>query len=209
MTQGVGLYMQKNMNIDYREIHDYYVDVINRIYNELSSYTDTGEKKENAETIREEYMNAYGYLQRAGWRLDELDTMMEFKDEENFFWFAMNNLSSARHRIEHYLNNTNWVFKGDFDYKKYDNIVMDYYQPFRTGDAFSYDNSRWWEHYWILESKVQTVKYLKEDIRELEGNVGLLEDYVSKPYEDMSGELLERISELLSDLNVAISLYLK
>lgn len=190
--------MERIVDIDYKKICEYYRNIIIDIFNQLSFYNLTGEDKSNTET---EYLNAYGYLQRASWRLDELDTMLCFSNEVSFFWFAMENLSSARHRIEHYLENTEWEFTEPFNYKEYDDLVLDYYQPFRTDDAHFDKGSKWWQFYWDLESKVQLVNYIKEDINALKDNVNILEDYINKDYEDLDEERLDRVCDLLSELN--------
>lgn len=184
--------------IDYKKICDYYSRVISDIYGQLRFYNLDGEERRNTEA---EYLNAYGYLQRASWRLDELDTMIEFSKEVSFFWFAMENLSSARHRIEHYLEDSEWDFKEPFKYKEYDDLVLDYYQPFRTDDEHYEEGQKWWKYYWILESKVQLVKYMKEDIDELQNNLIKLEEYISNDYDKVDEDYLNKISELLSDLN--------
>ena len=186
------------VEINYKKICEYYRNIIINIFNQLSFYNLTGGDKINTET---EYLNAHSYLQKASWRLDELDTMLGFSDRVSFFWFAMENLSSARHRIEHYFENTEWEFNEPFNYKEYDDLVLDYYQPFRTDTTHFDERYKWWQYYWDLESKVQLVNYIKEDINLLKDNVNILEEYINKEYDELEEEELDKISDLLTDLN--------
>lgn len=171
--------------IDYKRISDYYKSIILYILNNLS-YACAVEYNNDSEYIRtdyskeeyeEEYLNAYSCLERATWRLSELDEMTDFYNEENFFYFGMNNLSSARHRIEHYLENTSWNIFNDLDYHKYDDLVIDFYQPIRLGEL-GYEASEKWRYYWDLHGTAQMKQYLIEDCNEIIGKLNNFVDYL-------------------------------
>jgi len=194
--------------IDYASISKYYKNIILYILNNLS-YTcaveyNTGEyihTDYSKEEYEDEYLNAYGYLQRATWRLSELDEMSDFYDDEDFFYFGMNNLSSARYRIEHYLEDTTWSIFTDLDYHKYDDLVIDFYQPIRLGRPGYekyYDTSMSkWEYYWSLHGTAQMKQYLIEDCTRIIGKLNNFVDYLG--HADYS--VLKENIQVLESLN--------
>ena len=196
-------------DIDYKKITDYYYDIILYILNNLSysriKYDYTGEDftptNHTEDEYEAEYLNAYGYLQRAEWRLSEVDMMSDFYDETDFFYFGLENLSSARHRIQHYLENTEWDIFNDLNYKQYDDLVMDYYQPIRLGKSgweeyyeVSHDK---WKYYWKLHSIVQLTKYLREDCVEIINKLTKFVEYI----DEMDYDVLSEHSKELECLN--------
>lgn len=192
--------------IDYGEISKYYTRIISYILNNLSYSTlkyhsDYIKTNYTEEEYEDEYLLAYGYLQRAGWRLSEVDEMIDFYSEPDFFYFGMNNLSSARHRIQHYLEATTWTIFKDLDYHKYDELVMDYYQPIRLGeDGFEeyYEISHEkWEYYWRLHSTAQMKHYVKQDCTEIRDKLDKFINYL----DTVDYQVLKEHLKELEDLN--------
>ena len=175
------------IKIDYQGISKYYRGIISYILNNLSyaglKYNDdvirTNHTREEYEA---EYLNAYGYLQRAEWRLSELDLMTDFYNEPDFFYFGLNNLSSARHRIQHYLEDTEWGIFDDLDYNRYDDLVMDYYQPIRLGhegfEKYYNESGDKWDYYYGLLGTAQLKQYLKEDCVEIVNRLNKFMEYL-------------------------------
>lgn len=193
-------------DIDYKEISKYYRGIILYILNNLSyahfKYnSDDIPTEHTEEEYNAEYLNAYGYLQRAEWRLSEVDVMGDFYDEPDFFYFGMNNLSSARHRIQHYLEDTAWDIFDDLDYKKYDDLVMTYYQPIRLGkDGFeeyymvSHDK---WDYYWELQGIAQLKHFVKDDCEEIVDKLSKFIAYL----DEVSYDKLKENQDALEVLN--------
>lgn len=101
--------------LDYIQISNYYKNIIYTIYETL--------EKESAapEIYSDEYLEAYGFLQKAEWGLNDINQLKEYIDEPDFKYFAIENLTNARNRIEEYLKTTPSITVTD--YKKYDVIL--------------------------------------------------------------------------------------
>lgn len=165
-------------------------------YNEEAIHTN-----HTQDEYESEYLSAYGYLERAEWRLSEVDVMSDFYSEPDFFYFGMNNLSSARHRIQHYLENTNWTIFDDLEYQEYDSLVMDYYQPIRLGkpgwEKYYNESHDKWHYYWNLYGTAQLKKYVLEDCIEIRDRLNKFIDYIN----DEDYTVLTRHSEELECLS--------
>ena len=77
-------------DIDYRKITDYYSNIISYILNNLSytglKYNPEGiPTNHTKEEYEAEYLNAYGYLEKAQWRLSEVKEMKDFSWPFVFF----------------------------------------------------------------------------------------------------------------------------
>lgn len=114
------------MKIDYDEICDFYISIYNMIFTEIDTfYPNTYEGM--VVKYSEEYIKAYSYLQRAGWRLEEVKDMKQYYNEEDFKYFGLENLYNARNRIEHYLKNVEIEFTDSvYKYNQYDDIYADF-----------------------------------------------------------------------------------
>lgn len=101
--------------LEYIQISNYYKNIIYTIYETL--------EKESAapEIYSDEYLEAYGFLQKAEWGLNDITQLKEYIDEADFKYFAIENLTNARNRIEEYLKTTPSITVTD--YKKYDVIL--------------------------------------------------------------------------------------
>lgn len=114
------------MKIDYDEICDFYISICNMIFTEIDVfYPNTYE--DMVVKYSDEYLKAYSYLQRAGWRLEEVKDMKQYYDEEDFKYFGLENLYDVRNRIEHYLNDVEIEFTDSvYTYNQYDDIYSDF-----------------------------------------------------------------------------------
>ena len=198
-------------DIDYRKITDYYSNIISYILNNLSytglKYNTEGiHTNHTKEEYEAEYLNAYGYLERAEWRLSEVKEMKDFYNEHDFFYFGLENLSSARHRIQHYLEDTDWNIFEDLDYKQYDELVIDYYQPIRLTDdeELRQKSSTAWKYYWELNSTAMVKQYLLDDCDEIIKRISEFKEYLDN--EDYN--VLSANQEILDSFEDCTSLFL-
>ena len=114
------------MKIDYGELCDFYISIYDMIFTEIDTfYPNTYEGM--VVKYSEEYLKAYSYLQRAGWRLEEVMNMKQYYDEEDFKYFGLENLYNVRNRIEHYLKNVEIEFTDSiYKYNQYDDVYADF-----------------------------------------------------------------------------------
>ena len=152
--------------IDYNEIGTYYDKIISKIFEEINKGTHKPywDNEKSCMIYSDEYLHAYGYLQRAQWRIEDNQGMEEYYCEPNFYKYGLENLSSVRHRIQHYLDDTDFKFTDKvYDYKKYDNIVMDFYQPLRLQKIE--DNCNWQKHYRSIMYHKDKVDYFRFEVK--------------------------------------------
>ena len=93
--------------------------------------------------------------------------MEDFYNEEDFQYWALEKFSEARHRISNYIKRSSSLLNfNNIDYKKYDDIVIDYYQPIRLtsdGEILKVKEYSW--------GKYRSISYLRTIV-----NLGLLKD---------------------------------
>ena len=123
------------MMIDYQEITEYYIKLIKDINHILYTTEKNCDNPEDKKKINDDYLKWYGSSDKAYYRIINILDMKDYYCEDDFMYYALEKLSDARHRIESYINDANPLldFK-DIDYKLYDVVVMDYYQPIRLSD---------------------------------------------------------------------------
>ena len=99
----------------------------------------------------EEYLKAYSYLQRADWRLDEVENMKQYYNEEDFKYFGLENLYNVRNRIEHYLKSTKIKFSDSiYEYNKYDEVYVDFKKErltIKASEKFTYYETKLLQHF--------------------------------------------------------------
>ena len=132
--------------------------------------------------------------------------MKDFYNEHDFFYFGLENLSSARHRIQHYLEDTDWNIFDDLDYKQYDELVIDYYQPIRLTDdeELRQKSSTAWKYYWKLNSTAMVKQYLLDDCDEIIKRISEFKEYLDN--EDYN--VLSANQEILDSFEDCTSLFL-
>lgn len=193
------------VEIDYKNISNFYSTIILKIFHELSKTYSVGDDGE----FDDEFLNAYGYLQKATWRLNDIDEMTDFFNDEGFFYFAMNNLSSARHRIGSYLKDTEWKFEDKiiYDYQKFDDIVMDYFQTIRLNHNLYNENHKWYVYYNDLCDNIALKRYVLDEISDLKRCLDFLEEKVRlQDVENVDYDKLSELDKLLCNLNMCFSI---
>ena len=178
---------------------NYYTGIINNIYKEIKAVTpiEWGEELCNVK-YPDEYMNAYGWLQRAGWRLADTKVMRNYYDEEEFKYYGIHNLSNVHHRIDEYLKETEFEFSENVtDYRKYEDYV-ELNKELIHDDEFH----KWFDYYSKLETLEQDMSYLDSEISWVKSDI---EEFKSKlNSENMSSifnEYLLNREELLNIVN--------
>ena len=180
--------------IDYEEICKHYWSIYFLISKTVSNIRWNDDlimgKSEVSDEILDKYnkesMRMRGWLERGTWRLGDLEGMLEYKDEYYFFYFAMNALSSMRHRFEEYLEDTDLEFPDDvYTYTKYDDIVMDYYQPIRLGRGKKYhklreEQDKYWHYYYELMHRKSNYEWVKNDIFDAYRELAWLKEFTFK-----------------------------
>lgn len=127
--------------IPFKEMVKYYSKITSAIYNEIEEVFPTKHKGLCKTVYSEEYKNAYGWLQRADWRLAETESMRKYYTEPEFKYYGLENLSNVHHRIEGYLKNTEFKFTESVtDYHKYDDIIAERMDMVHDPDFHKYFN---------------------------------------------------------------------
>lgn len=194
------------MEIPYQDMVNYYMEIINNIYKEIKVVTPIEWGDGLCEVkYPDEYKNAYGWLQRAEWRLGDTKVMCNYYDEDEFKYFGIHNLSNVRHRIDGYLDETEFEFSEKVtDYRKYDEYVELNKELIRD-DEFH----KWFNYYSRLEHLEQDMSYLDSQIKWVKSDI---EDFKRKlDPENMSSifneyllnreELLDVVDELEKTIN--------
>ena len=170
------------MKIPYEEMVDYYGDILSNIYKEIQEVTPIEYGDELCEIkYPKEYHEAYGWLQKAEWRLTDTATLKEYYDEPEFKYYAIHNLKNVQHRIISYLDETNFEYSEKVtDCHKYDEIV-DMNKELINDDEFH----KWWDYYYKL-------KHLKITVDLLDLRVKWIKDNVEYLKEDVEDEIHEK-----------------
>lgn len=138
------------MNIDYNKLCDFYTSIYNMIFTEIYTfYPNTYDGM--VVKYSEEYLKAYSYLQRADWRLNEVENMKQYYNEEDFKYFGLENLYNVRNRIEHYLKSTKIKFSDSiYEYNKYDEVYVDFKKErltIKASEKFTYYETKLLQHF--------------------------------------------------------------
>lgn len=187
------------MKIEYKELCDFYGKIIKKIFNCLNNDSPAVYDEENHNfKYSDEYLNAYGYLQRAEWRLWDTEEMESYWNNDDFVHFGLENLCNVRNRIEHYLDDTTFKFPDCvYTYKKYDKIVKDYYLPLTMeschDECFTYYMNL---HY--HEGQIVHIRYLIDNFND---NIHELLKFMNKKelLDKLKYKELNEVIELLED----------
>lgn len=205
------------IEINYMEIVNFYEGIYHKICETVS--TDTyGEHYELYDTVsseekkehENEHMRIRGYLERGVWRLGYVEDMLNYSDKNEFFYYAMECLSSMRHRLQHYLENTHWKFPEEvYNYTKYDDLIIDYYQPIRLGEGKFHklqgERDYWWEYYHDLHHRKVIYYSMIDDIELVRESLIGLEEFIRESIQNNDYKYnISRISDDLEDIIVDI-----
>ena len=147
---------------------DYYVGILKDISNIIYKTKQEYEKgSDEWQEIYSDDLDWYASKEKAYYRLIEIYDMEDFYNEEDFQYWALEKFSEARHRISNYIKRSSSLLNfNNIDYKKYDDIVIDYYQPIRLtsdGEILKVKEYSW--------GKYRSISYLRTIV-----NLGLLKD---------------------------------
>lgn len=166
------------MKIDYNEICTVYGNIIRNIFRCLNEDTPPIYDKENHNfKYSDEYLNAYGYLQKAEWRLADTEEMKNHWVEEDFVHYGLENLLNVRNRISHYLHDTDFKFPDCvYDYKKYDDVLKIFCSELRNTKG----NEEKFTYYMNLHYHEGRIVHIKWLIEECFGrNINEIESFLS------------------------------
>ena len=192
--------------IPYKDIVVYYNDILRAIYKEIQEDTpiEYGDGLCNAK-YPDEYMNAYGWLQKADWRLGDVEEMENYYECEGFEHFGLENLHDVKTRIQHYLEDTEFQFTEKVtEYHKYDHIVDQRMQL--INEPLHHD---YWDYYKKLQyiesdkrSLNYTIKWLKDHANDLKEELTNLDHHITRgKYLKNQEELLNKTEEILKLIN--------
>ena len=185
------------MDFDYEKLCDFYGGIYATIFKEIDVfYPNTYEGL----TVRysEEYLKAYGYLQRAGWRLEEVRDMKKYYKDDDFRFFGLENLYNVRNRIEHYLKNTNVEFSDSvYEYDKYDEC----FEKFKT-ERLSLEASEKFAFYEIKLSQQSEYDYIFNTLTMLSDDVKrtISDIKESKHIKNVHNKKLNKINKIIKEL---------
>lgn len=192
--------------IPYTDIAIYYNDILRAIYKEIKEETPI-EYGDEACSIKypDEYMEAYGYLQKADWRLGEVNEMKKYYTCEGFEHYGLENLHDVKSRIKHYLEDTDFQYSQKVtEYHKYDRIVDQRMQLINEPVHHDY-----WEYYHKLQhiesdkkNLTYNIKWLKDQATNLKEELTDLDHHITRgKYLKNKEELLHKTEEILKLIN--------
>ena len=188
--------------IPWEDMVKYYGKITTEIYNEIEEAYPPEQVGLCKTRHSEEYLDAYGWLQKADWRLEETVAMRNHYTEPEFKYYGLENLSDVHHRIEGYLESTEFLFsEAVTDYHKYDDIISERKNMINNPDFHKY-----WNYYSKLLSFEQNHKnieleraWLKEEVDTLKKQIKLSEFILNR--EELT-KGLEEINNQISDLKI-------
>lgn len=144
-----------NKLIDYENIANFYLKICSTISKTIRNAMENEETKEAAE---KDYDDMYWSFERATSRANDVLSMHKYWNEPDFEHYGLEQLSSTRHRIEHFLSNCLLNYPSCcYTFDKYDDIIIDYYQPIRLSGDSEHDVK--WRKYYDLNHKRIMINY--------------------------------------------------
>ena len=189
------------MSLPYDEMCKYYSNIMSKIFEEIEKEQPTEYLDNFKAKYGEEYLEAYGWLQKAEWRLGEVMSMNKHYDEPEFKHFALENLSNIQHRIDSYLKETDFNFSDEvYDYHQYDDIVAE-----RMEMIHDPDHHKYWNYYYTLHGREQKIDYFQIErkwvITNLEDLENILEDEFNTSWITNKEELSKKILALKKEVS--------
>lgn len=189
------------MKVNYYELVNFYTVIYNTIFNEIDLLYPN---KYEGLIVKysDEYLKAYGYLQRAGWRLEEVRDMEKYYSEDDFKYFGLENLYDVRNRIEHYLKDTETEFSDlVYQYGKFDEIFSEYKNERLTNEAsekFTYYEIK------LVQQKdydfiLNTLTMLSDDVKKLKNEIKESK-YVKNIHNKKLNKIKKMIEEVTGDI---------
>lgn len=189
-------------NIPFGEMCAYYHEIITNIYNEIREKYPNKYKDLCRIEYSDEYLQAYGWLQRAGWRLSETTSMSEHYNEPLFKYYGLENLSNVKHRIEGYLESTDFKFTDKVtEYHKYDEILKERFELIKDPNFHKY-----YKYYSKLHSQEQNIEHIELDkhwlISQLESFKNTIKESEHIINKDALEETLSSMHKTINELNI-------
>lgn len=189
------------MKVNYYELVNFYTVIYNTIFNEIDLLYPN---KYEGLIVKysDEYLKAYGYLQRAGWRLEEVRDMEKYYSEDDFKYFGLENLYDVRNRIEHYLKDTETEFSDlVYQYDKFDEVFSEYKNERLTNEAsekFTYYEIK------LVQQKdydfiLNTLTMLSDDVKKLKNEIKESK-YVKNIHNKKLNKIKKMIEEVTGDI---------
>ena len=169
-----------DFDIDYIEIANYFMDIINdihKIQNKITKWKWRDEPQPSEELLKkakEDYSSYYWSFDRAYDRAKDVIDLIEFKNETDFAYFALSNLNNTKARIEGFLKDALLEYP-NYNLNKYDNILKDYYNKMD-----SYEDA---------VMKYTNIDYIRTNV-----NLGLCHD-IDHQYDLLSAKYFDGIRE--------------
>ena len=191
------------MEIDYKQIADYYMRIIGKIYSACEAVEEPyWDNEKSAMIYGKAYLDAYSYLQKAEWRLSNVYNLKDYYNREDFQYYGLEQLQEVRHRIQHYLEDETIDLSHlpdcVYEYKEYDDIIITYYNGIRKDDM-RYDK---WKYYYNLKGYVIRKKHIVSDLEyACERFTGLKRELDSPMYSKFNEIVEDEIKEEIQFLS--------
>ena len=202
--------MSEYVDINYGEICKFYWNIYFLIFHSVDEQCskDLEIDKKVSDIVRLEENNIYAWLDGATNSLGDLENILEFSNEENFFYFAMSNLNDARKRFEYFLNESKWSYPEEvYNYTKYDDLVVDYYDKFAGCEDVITIKNKYYFHYYRLSHRKNYYKYIKKYNLKFYENLEWFNKFVDECCENNNYDyplkkIYYNIQKLSRDINV-------
>lgn len=186
------------VKIPYKDMVEYYNNILRNIYREIQEDTPIAYGDGFCEVIYpKEYHEAYGWLQKADWRLSDTVELSEYYNEDTFKYFGIHNLSNVQHRIVSYLEETQFPYTSNVtDCHKYDEYTDLNKELVKDYDTFQ----RWFDYYKRLQYRKSSQKSFDVKIQELKQDIEILKESLDNTfltkYITNTTELLDTVTEM-------------
>ena len=149
--------------IDYETMAKHYLSICSKISNTAYEAQKNDKTKEDA---KKDYDDMYWSFDRAKSRANDVLEMKKWWNEPDFEHYGLEQLSSARYRIEHFLDDCRLAYPDCcYTYDKYDNIIIDYYEPIRLSRDPDHETA-WNKYYKLNHKRIMINLGLKHDIKD-------------------------------------------
>lgn len=174
--------------IDYKEICKFYWSIYFSIVESVDNvkYGDIKDKtqKEIMEAINNEEGLIYGYLEKLSWRLGDVEELLEYSNEDEFFYYAMENFKEVSGRFESFLNETKWKYPQEvYDYNKYDDLI-EYYNNVKIKDGTL--RHTFWDYYNRLLHRKHYYVRVKKYEENITKDIDWLMTFINKSLQNKS-----------------------
>ncbi|WP_405285931.1 hypothetical protein [Methanobrevibacter sp.] len=141
--------------IDYENIAKFYLKICSTI---SKTIYESKKNEETQEDAKKDFDSMYWSFDRATSRANDVLEMHKYWNEHDFEHYGLEQLSSTRHRIEHFLDDCLLNYPDCcYTFDKYDDIIIDYYKPIRLEGGQEHHEK--WKKYYNLNHKRVMINY--------------------------------------------------